>query len=639
MSGSRLRRALGAVGGAALGAAVALVPMASASGATSGHGGSLEARPVSSGIPAFMTRLLDLQLHGGYVAAGAAMRDLGHGTVHLTGIPAGSTVTDAYLLWDVLDGTAPPPALRAAVTTTVLAHGTFDGTRITGTSVGIGDSPCWTATANYAYEADVTTLVSGNGTYRLSGFASGTTSGGTPLVVPPVLPLLEGASLVVVYQNASSATTDVQLYAGATESGTGSRLTLTMTGLTVGSTPTAKTTFIVADGQTYPDTGGSFNGTQVVATFAGATPQTAPTYATGNLWDTATATVSTLVSTGETTATASIDGTGDCLVWVGQALSTTTTVVTRTPGTPPAHHEAPPPVRIWGSDAVGTSIAASQRAFGSHAAGAVVLARSDFFSDALTGGPLAAALHAPLLLTPGASQASTLDPRVAAEIRRVLAPGGTVDILGGPDALSTGIDAQLTAMGYVPHRVAGVNEYGTAVAVAEALGNPSTIFETTGRTFADSLSAAPAAVKEHGAILLTDGSSQSPTTAAYLAAHPGDTRYAVGGPLAAAGADPSATAVWGQTAPGTSAAVATRFFPHAATFGVATDAPDSMTGGVFVSIDGRSGPMLVVSPFPPLNHAVAAYLAHLGLTTQGYVFGGSLATPPSVVAAVRAAVG
>src|ERR1700678_3371829 len=105
--------------------------------------------------------------------------------------------------------------------------------------------------------------------------------------------------------------------------------------------------------------------------------------------------------------------------------------------------------RIDGTDAIGTSIAVSQAEFPTAgSAQAVVLARSDFFSDALAGGPLAAKVGGPLLITPGASITPALDPRVEAEIQRVLDPGGTVYILGGPLALDPAIDAALQGLGY-----------------------------------------------------------------------------------------------------------------------------------------------------------------------------------------------
>src|SRR6202522_3690503 len=120
--------------------------------------------------------------------------------------------------------------------------------------------------------------------------------------------------------------------------------------------------------------------------------------------------------------------------------------------------------RIDGQDAIGTSIAVSQAEFPTAGlAPAVVLARSDFFSDALAGGPLAAAVGGPLLITEGADQSSSLDPEVQAEIQRVLAPGGTVYILGGALALSSNIDATLSNLGFKTVRLAGTDEYGTAV--------------------------------------------------------------------------------------------------------------------------------------------------------------------------------
>jgi len=293
-----------------------------------------------------------------------------------------------------------------------------------------------------------------------------------------------------------------------------------------------------------------------------------------------------------------------------------------------------PVSRIYGSDAIGTSIAVSQAQFPSAgSAKAVVLARSDFFSDALAGGPLAAAAGGPLLVTPGASQSSTLDPRVQAEIQRVLPSGGVVYILGGTLALSQSIDTTLQGLGYATQRLAGPNEFATAVDVAEQLANPTTVFEATGTDFADALSAIPAAIKDHGAILLTNGSQQAPETSTYLAQHPGDTRYAIGGTFAASGADPSATPVFGQDLYGTSAAVASTFFAGTTSFGAATGAtfPDSLSGGVFLGAPATIGPMLLVAPSGPLPSAIANYLAGVASTlVQGYLFGGPLAVGDDV---------
>ena len=299
------------------------------------------------------------------------------------------------------------------------------------------------------------------------------------------------------------------------------------------------------------------------------------------------------------------------------------------------------PVRIFGPDAIATSLWISSSEYPvDGSAQAVVLARSDFFSDALAGGPLAVSVHAPLLITPGTPVSGVIDPRVLTEIERVLPAGQTVYVLGGPQALPTSIEGTLQDAGYNVVRLAGKNLFGTATAIADQLGNPDTVFEATGTNFADALSAVPAAVQAGGAILLTDGPQQAPETAAYLALHPANSRFAIGGPLAAAGADPSAVPVWGQDLYDTSAAVATTFFPSATTFGIATGASyeDALSGGVFMSTDHHVGPMLLVAPEVPLPDAIEQYLHAYVWGTRGYVFGGPLAVSNAVFDAVTAAI-
>src|SRR5438105_5079473 len=84
--------------------------------------------------------------------------------------------------------------------------------------------------------------------------------------------------------------------------------------------------------------------------------------------------------------------------------------------------------RVAGPDRLATAIATSQDQFPTAgSASAVVLARSDTFPDALAGGPLAAKVHGPLLLTSSAA----LDTSVKTEIARVAVAGATVYILGG----------------------------------------------------------------------------------------------------------------------------------------------------------------------------------------------------------------
>jgi len=315
-------------------------------------------------------------------------------------------------------------------------------------------------------------------------------------------------------------------------------------------------------------------------------------------------------------------------------------------------------IRISGPDEIDTSIAIAQAAFpnietaqaddGVNAtatdADAVVLARSDFFADALAGGPLAAEVNGPLLLTYGAPTANgdILPVRVRDEIDRLINPGDPVYVLGGPLAISADVVNDLDDAGYEVVRIAGVNQFGTAVAIAEELGTPGAIFEATGWNFPDALSAVPAAINRGGVIVLTNNNVQAPETQAYIDAHPGVTRYTIGGNLVAGGADPGATNVSGRDLYATSAAVATRFFPSPDEFGVATgnNFPDALSGGVFMATNGRMGPMLLVNgnttPIPP---SIKTYLNGLEPGTTGYAFGGPIAISTSVLNAVMAAVG
>lgn len=154
-------------------------------------------------------------------------------------------------------------------------------------------------------------------------------------------------------------------------------------------------------------------------------------------------------------------------------------------------------LRLAGDDRYETAVCVSFWSWPDHddpdglefAADAVVLARGDLSPDALAGGPLAAHAEGPLLLTPP----STLHPSVAAEIERVLAPGGLVYLLGGASALSTGIEQQLQSAGYQTERLAGSDRYLTSLAIADELPITSNFFFATGQNFPDALAAGNAA--------------------------------------------------------------------------------------------------------------------------------------------------
>jgi hypothetical protein len=260
-----------------------------------------------------LSTVSSVTVNGGYTAAGIGMRNLGYGVISITGVPGGATVKSATLLWDILANQPDP----------TFAQGKFNGTPITGTEWVSGASPCWNiVSSNFSYVADVTRLVTGNGYYNLAGFATGESDGADPWYISQQAPpLLEGASLVVVYTLASMPQTTIQIAEGATETDSGNTASATLSGFTASASSSATTTYIVADGQAAGNTA-SFNGTTLPNVgFPGADPLAVPNYSRGNLWDTVTTEVSSLVSTGDTSAALGVTGYNDCLVWVGQVLA------------------------------------------------------------------------------------------------------------------------------------------------------------------------------------------------------------------------------------------------------------------------------------------------------------------------------
>ena len=291
------------------------------------------------------------------------------------------------------------------------------------------------------------------------------------------------------------------------------------------------------------------------------------------------------------------------------------------------------PVRLAGADRFGTAIVASQVEYPtSLSAGAVVLARSDDYPDALVGTAFATARNAPLLFANGGA----LTPGTVAEIQRVLPAGGTVYLLGGLAAIPASVATTLTGLGFVPVRYAGADRFGTALAVADALGDPSTVLLATGINFPDALAAGPAAAHVSGVVLLTNGTALTPAVQAYLTGHAGKV-YAIGGPAVAA--DPAATPLSGADRYGTAAAVAVALFTAPNIVGVAsgTQFPDALSGGAFQGHFG--GPILLTDP-GVLPTSTSTYLGGAKTTiVTTNIFGGTAALSTAVQASISTALG
>ena len=319
-------------------------------------------------------------------------------------------------------------------------------------------------------------------------------------------------------------------------------------------------------------------------------------------------------------------------------IVTLTEAVDYTVGTPATATvtitDAPAPAiggtRVFGDTRSETAVAVSNASYGDDAAGAVVLARSDTFPDALAGTPLAAAVDAPILLT----SPTVLEPAVATEIDRVLADGGRIYLLGGRNALDPAIEAAFEAAGYDTKRLAGADRVATSIAIAGELGDPGTILVTTGANFPDALAAGAAAAAVGGSVVLTTSDVSNAATDAYLAARSGATVYAIGGP--AARAHPSATPVVGATRAETGVKVAEEFFDDPTVMGLAvsTNFPDALAGGAHMA---RLGGPLLLSNGTALDGVVNTWIcANAPSLTSLYVYGGVGAVSADVFSAAAA---
>lgn len=258
--------------------------------------------------------------------------------------------------------------------------------------------------------------------------------------------------------------------------------------------------------------------------------------------------------------------------------------------------------RVAGETRFETAINLSRSTFRDGQASTVILARADVAADSVSAVPLAKALNAPVLLTPQ----DTLHPGVQSELRRVMAPGAKVILMGGEAALSNSVQQSVSALGATVDRVAGANRAATAVATAQrldAMGKAKAVLLADGSDWQVDLIAGPAAAKVEGVTLLTNGATMAPETAAYLAQHQSVPVTGIG--VHGAAQSQATTKVVANDPTSLSIAVAQQFFPQTAAVGVATtaDFADALAGGAHIA--HQDGPMVLVpTTTPPAVNAL-----------------------------------
>ena len=251
-------------------------------------------------------------------------------------------------------------------------------------------------------------------------------------------------------------------------------------------------------------------------------------------------------------------------------------------------------VRFAGASRYSTSAVISQQIIPDNAAKAIVLVNGQDFADALAAGALAEEVDAPILMVNG--KKGTIDAAVTAEINRIDGDhNAKVYIVGGPNAISTKVDATLAKMGYGTaniERVYGATRYETAIKVAEKV-EAKTAFVVYGKNFPDALGGGSAAMQNDGVVLFTGKDKLDSSTKAYIEKAKFERVVILGGTAAVSsnvekqlkGICGNVSRISGANRYATSAAVAKSYFPKADTIVVATglNYADALSGGPLAS--------------------------------------------------------
>jgi hypothetical protein len=216
-------------------------------------------------------------------------------------------VSTAYLFWAGPANTTTDENINAAVT--------VNGTPVTGTSLGFTDNNCWGFQSSIAYRADVTSLVTGNGTVSLTDIRNA-----DPLAE------INGFSLYVFFDDGDDTNNrDVVIFNGNDSNQSNAfdadGWNATLPGINYsGGTASLMMTF--ADTQIFEDDDFLVNGQVVadpVAVLNGSTVE-AGTGSPG-LWDNQSYNIQPLLVPGDNTVTLSGGGGADCVSLIVAAVN------------------------------------------------------------------------------------------------------------------------------------------------------------------------------------------------------------------------------------------------------------------------------------------------------------------------------
>lgn len=257
------------------------------------------------------------------------MRGVGTGNITLAGVATG-TVTEAYLYWHGPNRNQDNNAN---------ANVNFNGTDVTGTFLGVSSDNCWGFTNSLAYRADVTSLVTGSGTYSLANFVKNGAD-------------VNGVSLVVFHNDGDNTNNrDIVMFDGNDSNianpfdAPGWNITLSNINYAMGN---ASAEFHVSDGQSFTDDALIANGTTLAPrgpVFDGnSTPSEGNGPSNGSLWDIKSFDVTSLLNPGLNNVNITTGQASDCLSCIMIAINLPAGAAPDQPNGPPPPPPPPTPV-------------------------------------------------------------------------------------------------------------------------------------------------------------------------------------------------------------------------------------------------------------------------------------------------------
>jgi hypothetical protein len=184
---------------------------------------------------------------------------------------------------------------------------TFAGTPVTGTNIGVDSDNCWGFLNSQAYRADVTGLVTGNGSYSLGGFTK-----------PDVD--INGVSLLVFYDDGNSSNDrNAVAWNGNDSNVLDGEWAQTIPGVPYPGSGSASLDLVVGDGQSADDGEVDVNGTTIASAGAVFQGLVGPNYSgnpagvTGSLWDLNSYGITSLLTQGSNSLVITSPLNSDCL--------------------------------------------------------------------------------------------------------------------------------------------------------------------------------------------------------------------------------------------------------------------------------------------------------------------------------------